>query len=63
MHAKETLEALVISFRRMRGELGETFSDDVLELDLAGLIGRFETAHHGLGKLKGGYRADKKAVA
>jgi hypothetical protein len=63
VHAKETLEALVISFRQLREELGSTFSDDVLDADLAGLIGRFETAHHGLGKLKGGYRADKKAVA
>lgn len=63
VRAKEALEVLVVSFRQMREELGSTFSDDVLDADLAALIGRFEKTHHGLGKLKGGYRADKKAVA
>jgi hypothetical protein len=62
VQAKEALGALVTSFRQMREELGSTFSDDVLDADLKGLIGRFEMNHHGLGKLKGGYRADKKAV-
>jgi hypothetical protein len=61
--AKETLEQLVEAFNGMRGELGATFADDVLELDLGGLIGRFEAIHHGLGKLKGGYRSDKKLIA
>lgn len=63
VQAKQALESLVLSFRQMRDELGSTFSDDVLDADLEGLISRFEKTHHGLGKLKGGYRTDKKAVA
>ena len=62
-HSEEVLQALVDSFKRQREELGKTFSDDVLGLDLAGLIIRFESVHQGFGKIKGGYRADKKAIA
>ena len=62
-HSEEVLVALVESFRRQREELGKLFLDDVLSLDIEGLITRFEDVHHGLGKLKSSYRADKKALA
>ena len=62
-HSQEVLQALVDSFKRQREEIGKTFSDDVLKLDLEDLISRFENVHQGLGKLKGGYRADKRVVA
>ncbi len=55
---EEVLQALVDSFKLQREELGKTFSDDVLELDLEGLISRFENVHSGLreaeGRLSGG---------
>lgn len=62
-HSQEVLQALVDSFKLQREELGRTFSDDVMALDLEGLIARFENFHSGLGKLKSGYRADKKVLA
>lgn len=61
--ACDTLEPLVEDMRSRRVELGPTFTDGVLELDLDGLIARFDSVHHGLGKLRGGYRDDKRTVA
>jgi very-short-patch-repair endonuclease len=61
--ARETLEPLVEAVRRCREQLGGIFTDDVLDLDLEGLIMRFESAHRGFGKLRGAYRDDKRAVA
>jgi hypothetical protein len=61
--ARDALEPLVNDMCDRRAALGQTFTDDVLELDLDGLIARFETVHHGFGKLRGSYRDDKRTVA
>ena len=61
--ARDVLEPLVSDMRDRRAALGSTFTDDVLGLDLDGLIARFESVHHGLGKLRGAYREDKRTVA
>ena len=39
------------------------YTPAVLGEDVEGLAGRFGSDHHGLGKLSGDYRADKKTVA
>lgn len=57
--ACETLERLASAVRDRRDELSAIFEDSVVDLDLESLIVRFTTLHHGLGKLKSGYRADK----
>ena len=63
--ALDTLRPLVESFRAHRSRLGGIFTDAVLDpdLDLETLSVRFEVVHTGLGKLKRGYRADKRVVA
>jgi hypothetical protein len=63
-HARDVLEPLVRSFRHQRTDgAGQVFTDGVLELDLDGLITRFETVHHGMAKLRSPYRDDKRTVA
>jgi hypothetical protein len=62
-HSQAVLQPLVNSFKAQREELAKTFTDDVLTLDLEGLITRFDSVHTGLGKMKSGYRADKKTLA
>lgn len=61
--AAAVLEPLISSLNERRRALGETFSDEVLDLDLEGLCARFEQVHLGWRKLTGAYRADKRAVA
>jgi len=39
------------------------FTPDALRQDVDGLAARFANEHHGLGRLSGGYRADKQAIA
>jgi hypothetical protein len=39
------------------------YTPPVLREDVEGLASRFDSEHHGLGKLAGDYRADKKTVA
>jgi hypothetical protein len=62
-NARAVLGRLVDAFKAKREELGSTFTDEVLSLDIDGLITRFETVHQGLGKLRGSYRADKRSIA
>ena len=57
-----TLERLASAVRDRRDELSAIFEDSVVDLDLEGLIVRFTTLHHGLGKLKSSYRADKAVL-
>jgi REase_MTES_1575/Protein of unknown function (DUF4011)/Protein of unknown function (DUF3320)/AAA domain len=61
--ARDVLRPLVDALKEQRAALGQTFTDEVLELDLDGLITRFDSVHRGLGKLRGSYRTDKRAVA
>ncbi len=61
--ARATLEPLVESMRQHREKLGGIFTDDVLGLDLDGLVARFESVHRGFGKLRDAYREDKRVVA
>lgn len=61
--ASQALRPLVESLRDQHNDLGQFFSDDVLDLDLDGLITRFESVHQGLGKLRGAYRDDKRTLA
>jgi very-short-patch-repair endonuclease len=62
-HAAEVLQELVDTFKQQHEELGKTFTDDVLGLDLDSLIVRFDTVHKGFSKLRGTYRADKRTIA
>lgn len=61
--ASNALRPLIESLRDQHRELGQAFSDDVLDLDLDGLITRFDSVHQGLGKLRSAYRDDKRTVA
>lgn len=61
--ARRVLADLLATYRNRRAALQSTFTDAVLELDLAALNARFRTAHSGFGKLSGAYRADKKLLA
>jgi very-short-patch-repair endonuclease len=62
-HAGDVLQELVDTFKQQHEELGKTFTDEVLDLDLDSLIVRFDTVHSGLSKLRGAYRADKRTIA
>jgi very-short-patch-repair endonuclease len=62
-HAVEVLGPACTALRERRDQLSATFMDDVLQLDLQGLVLRFQQLHHGIGKLRSQYRADKKALA
>lgn len=61
--AAHVLGELLTDYRKRRDELREVFTEDVLDLDLAGLQVRFADVHRGLGKLRGAYRDDKRALA
>jgi very-short-patch-repair endonuclease len=61
--AVSILGTLLGNVRSRQQALRETFTDDVLTLDLPGLDARFKTVHRGLRKLGGKYRADKKTLA
>lgn len=60
--AVTVLTELVADYRRRRDALSSTFTDQILELDLAGLKARL-AANKGLRRLGGTYRADKKTLA
>jgi hypothetical protein len=57
------LGPLVRDYRDRRDNLTEVFEEGVYDLDLRGLVTRFQDVHRGLRKLGGAYRADKQAVA
>ncbi len=61
--AASTLRPLCAEFNERKEDLGTIFTEGVLTLDLESLCQRFERMHHGLGKLRSTYRADKKAIA
>lgn len=61
--AGRVLGEMLATFRIRRDSLSETFTDDVLDLDLRGLRTRFRELHTGIRKLGGKYRADKKLLA
>ena len=48
---------------RAEADASAYYTSAVLREDVEGLASRFGGEHHGLGKLSGDYRADKKAVA
>lgn len=62
IEATTVLKELIDDFRRRRESLRTTFTDGVLDLDLAGLRARF-AANTGLKKLGGTYRSDKRLLA
>jgi REase_MTES_1575/AAA domain/Protein of unknown function (DUF3320) len=64
--ARQASEALSCAWRALADAetgAGPYYTSTALGQDLDGLVQRFEKDHHGLGKLSGEYRADKKAVA
>ncbi len=62
--AAAVLGEVVTQYNRRRDELGEIFTASVLELDLEGMVLRFDQVHKGPFKfLRGSYRADRKAIA
>ena len=48
---------------RAEADASAYYTPAVLSEDVEGLASRFDSEHHGLGKLSGDYRADKKTVA
>jgi hypothetical protein len=62
-HAGDVLQELVDAFKQQREELGKTFEDGILDIDVDGLIARFQSVHSGIGKLRGSYRSDKRVIA
>ena len=48
---------------RAEADASAYYTPAVLREDVEGLASRFDSEHHGLGKLSGDYRADKKTVA
>lgn len=57
------LQSLVEDYRTRQDALTSVFTDAVLELDLQGMVTRFETVHTGIHKFRGAYREDKRALA
>ena len=51
------------SVGRAEEDASAYFTTAALREDVEGLAGRFDSEHHGLGKLSGDYRADKKSLA
>ncbi len=56
------IKRLVSEYWELKAQVDPVFTEDVLNLDLSSLILRFSQMHRGLGKLKGDYRSDKKAI-
>ncbi len=61
--AAAVLGELLADFRARQAALAGVFTPAVLELDLPALRARFADVHHGLGKSRKAYRADKHALA
>lgn len=61
--ALDVLGPLVQRYQNRKAALNEVFTPEVEELDLAGLVVRFEQRHTGLRKMSGAFREDKRAVA
>ena len=61
--ALHVLQPLVHDYQQRRSALTQTFDDQVYDLDLQGLVTRFQSVHTGIHKLGGTYRADKRLVA
>lgn len=62
-HAAHVLHAAWRAVARAEADASAYYTPAVLREDVEGLASRFDSEHHGLGKLSGDYRADKKAVA
>lgn len=62
-HAIAVLRPICAAVRELRDQLSTVFTNGVLDMDLEGLVQRFQQLHHGFGKLRGQYRRDKKTVA
>jgi very-short-patch-repair endonuclease len=58
-----TYQAMISQERELFDQIRTVFSEQILEADVVGLTLRFQQNHHGIGKLSGQYRKDKKAVA
>jgi hypothetical protein len=61
--AARVLYAVWQAVDRAEQDASAYFTPAALREDVEGLAARFDSEHHGLGKLSGDYRADKKAVA
>ena len=57
-----TLRRLATAVQSARDPLTSIFEDSILSLDIDGLMTRFTTVHHGLGKLRRAYREDKATL-
>ena len=62
-HAAHVLHDAWQAVARAEADASAYYTPAVLREDVEGLASRFGSEHHGLGKLSGDYRADKKAVA
>ena len=62
-HAVHVLQDAWQAVARAEAEASAYYTSAVLGEDVEGLASRFGSEHHGLGKLSGDYRADKKTVA
>ena len=62
-HAAHVLYDAWQAVARAEADASTYYTPAVLREDVEGLASRFGGEHHGLGKLSGDYRADKKAVA
>ena len=61
--AAAALEPLITAWRKQADDLADTFTRDVLELDIARMRQRFRALHKGVRKLGGEYRNDKREIA
>jgi len=62
-HAAHVLHDAWQAVARAEADASAYYTSAVLREDVEGLASRFDSEHHGLGKLSGDYRADKKSVA
>jgi hypothetical protein len=62
-HAARVLQKARQALARAETEANAYYTPTVLLEDVESLASRFDSEHHGLGKLSGDYRADKKTVA
>jgi very-short-patch-repair endonuclease len=62
-YAAHVLQEAWQTLARAETEASAYYTSAVLREDVESLASRFDSEHHGLGKLSGDYRADKKTVA
>lgn len=60
--SKLSLDRLVESYREVHGRVSSVFTNSIMNLPAADLALRFKSAYGGVGRLKSGYRRDKKLL-